>query len=418
MEFNYVGRDSKGTEVKGSLIANSKAEAATILRSQSVAVSRIKEVKKTTKKEEKTNRSDTQQKIEGSFFAKKPGLDDFMILSHQLHTLLKGGVTLLASVQSMIPYIDNKILRSMLEHIVTDLESGYTMAQSLSRHRQYVPDVMMGMVQAGEVTGNMEEVFLKLGEHFEKEKETQDKIRAVMRYPIIVFIVILVALLVMNVMVIPVFSKIFTRFGSELPFLTQLLLNTSYAINTYWEWFLSITGIIYISWGRWLKSESGRFTWDKYKLKIPVFGTIMHRGTLSRLCHSISMTFSSGMPIMQGLNIAGASTGNLYFAAKMEEMSSGLEEGHTLSVVAERSRVFHPLAMQMLAAGEMTGSVDETMSRVAYYYDRQVEQEIKALSEKLEPFLIFGVGIMVLVLALGIFIPLWDMSSVILGKNR
>jgi len=318
----------------------------------------------------------------------------------------------------MIPFIDNKILKSILEHIVTDLESGYTMAQSLSRHRSYIPDVMLGMVQAGEVTGNMEQVFLKLGEHFEKEKETQDKVRAVMRYPIIVFFVILIALLVMNVMVIPVFAKIFSRFGSDLPFLTQVLLDTSNVINLYWEWFLTAAGIAYILWGRWLKTVSGRLTWDKYKLKIPVFGTIMHRGTLSRLCHSISMTFASGMPIMQGLNIAGSSTGNRYFAQKTEEMSKGLEEGFTLSVVAERSTVFHPLAMQMLAAGEMTGSVDETLSRVAYYYDRQVEQEIKALSEKLEPFLIFGVGVMVLVLALGIFIPLWDMSSVILGKNR
>lgn len=423
MDYNYKGRDNSGEAVSGAVTASDKQDAAKQLKQRGIAVSSLSQTAKSMKAEggEPTaagvDRAG-QHEIKGVFFDKNPSLDDWMLFCHQMHTLLRGGVTLVTSLHSVLPFIENKILKSVLALVVSDLESGYTVPQALGRHKRYVPDVMLGMAQAGEETGNLEVVFLKLSEHFAKEKETKDKIRGVLRYPAIVFSVIIAALLIMNMMVIPVFSKIFLRFGSELPFLTQVLLDVSAFINNYWQVMLTVAGVAFVGWGRWVNSDRGREVWDEYKLKLPFFGIIMHRGTLSQLCHSISMTFASGLPILQGLKIAGEATGNRYFIRKAGEMTEGLEEGRTLVEVADKSTVFHPLAMQMLSAGELTGSIDDTLSRVAYYYDREIEKEIKALSEKIEPFLILGVGIMVLVLALGIFIPLWDMSSVILNKGR
>jgi len=413
MKFSYIGRDSQNMQVTGIVSAVSKTAASKELRGQGIKVSQITDVVDAVF----SNSGRDRRSQKSHFFSKKPAVGDYIIMCHQLHTLLKGGVTLLNALQSMLPYIDNKMLNMIIGDVISDLEAGFTMTQAVERHDKHLPDTMIGMVQAGEVTGNMEEVFLKLGGYFEKEKATQEKIREVLRYPIIVIAVLVLALLVINVMILPVFSKMFERFGSELPLLTQVLLDVSGVINAYWKWAVSLSGLGYIAWGRWRKTSEGKRIWDKYKLKLPLVGEIMHRGTLSRLCHSIAMTFSSGMPIIQGLTIAGTSTGSDFFMRKTTAMAKSLEEGNSLTEVAQRSGVFHPFAMQMMAAGEMTGAIDETLSRVASYYDREIEQDIKAISEKIEPILILGVGGLVMVLALGVFIPLWDMSTILLGRT-
>jgi MSHA biogenesis protein MshG len=272
------------------------------------------------------------------------------------------------------------------------------------------------MVNVGENTGQLGPAFLQINQYLEVDRETQDQIKAATRYPSFVMIALVMAMIIINLFVIPSFTKVFAGFGSELPWATQLLIATSDFTVNYWQ--LIILAVVIGAMGvkAYLKTAPGRYKWDHLKLHLPLVGTIIERATLARFSRAFSMAFRAGVPITQTLAIVSKAVDNSYLEVRIMSMRDGLEHGESLTQTAIASNLFTPLVLQMISVGEETGGVDDMLDEVAAFYEREVEFDTKKLSSAIEPIMITVIGVMVLILALGIFLPMWDLGGVATGR--
>jgi MSHA biogenesis protein MshG len=300
--------------------------------------------------------------------------------------------------------------------VVSDLEKGRELSSALAKHTHIFSRMFISLVSVGENTGHLEVIFLQLAEYYEREQETRKSISSAMRYPIFVLLTIIAALVVMNMFVIPQFAEMFKKFGAELPLATRILLTTSDFFLAYWWALLMAIGASI--WGAYLyvNTPFGRRKWDELKLRIPIVGSIIERATLSRYARSFGLMLKAGVPITQGLTLVSDAVTNAYMADKISEMRKGIERGESLLRTSNSSKLFTPLVLQMVAVGEETGQIDEMLHEVAGFYEREVDFDLKSLTSKIEPVLIVVVAGMVLVLALGIFTPMWDMLNAYKGR--
>jgi MSHA biogenesis protein MshG len=263
----------------------------------------------------------------------------------------------------------------------------------------------------------LDTVFLRLFDHLEFERFMHDQIRSALRYPTFVVIAMAVAIVVVNLFVIPAFAKVFQSFGAELPLMTRVLLGFSKFIVAAWPFLLAgIVGAALL-FRSYIKTSIGKFKWDKFKLGTPLAGKIIHKATMSRFARSFALASKSGVPITTGLKLVAQTADNDYIASKIEHMREGVERGESILRTATNSGVFNPIVLQMIAVGEESGALDDLMQEVADMYQRDVEYEIKTLGAQIEPILIVFLGVMVLILALGIFLPIWDLGNVALHKG-
>ncbi|MBI3562912.1 MAG: type II secretion system F family protein [Gammaproteobacteria bacterium] len=344
---------------------------------------------------------------------KRPGIDDLIFFSRQLHTLLKAGVAIVRSFHGLADNVRNPHFGTVLREVATQLESGRDLATALAKYPSVFNNLFVSMVQVGERSGDLDGSLLKLSQYLDREKDTRDRIKQAMRYPAIVMGAIVVAITVINLWVMPTFAKIFEKFHTELPWQTKMLIGSSLFMQHYWP--LLLVGIAAAVYGlrRYLATEPGRLRWDRMKLKIPIIGVILYEALLARFATSFALTLRSGVPLLQGLAVVSHAVDNAYVGEKIRLMRTGIERGDTLTRTAANTEMFTPLTLQMLSVGEETGLVDDMLQNVALYYDREVEYKLKNLSSAIEPILIVIVGAMVLILALGVFLPMWELTSVI-----
>jgi MSHA biogenesis protein MshG len=248
-------------------------------------------------------------------------------------------------------------------------------------------------------------------EYLGMEKRIHEKLKSALRYPATVVAAIGVAVAVITLWVLPSFAPIFASLGDDLPIPTRVLLGVSGAASSYWYVAVAIALGLIVGVRLYLREPRGRYNWDRLKLRLPIVGSIIHKATLARICRSFALTFDAGVPIVQGLNLIARAAGNEYLTEKMLALRDGIERGESLTRTANTVGVFTPLAMQMVAIGEETGALGEMLTEVADFYERDVDYELDNLSAAIEPMLIVGVGGMVLMLALGVFLPLWDMAA-------
>ena len=267
----------------------------------------------------------------------------------------------------------------------------------------------------GENTGQLEDAFAKLASYFEREQETRKRIKTALRYPSFVLIAIAAAVVILNIFVIPTFADMFSKLGAELPWATRALIASSNFFLEYWPHML--IGILAIIFGvrGYLKTPKGEFNWDKLKTRLPIVGSIIERSILARFSHSFAIVLKAGVPMTTGLTLVSEAVDNTFMAKKIIAMRGAIESGESLLRSAVASTLFTPLVLQMIAVGEETGRVDELLEEVGQYYEREVDYDLSTLTAKIEPILIAIVAAMVLVLALGIFTPMWDMMSAFKG---
>jgi MSHA biogenesis protein MshG len=270
----------------------------------------------------------------------------------------------------------------------------------------------IAMVRVGEATGRLDEIFLRMFEHLEFERETRARIKEALRYPTFVLIAMVVAVAVINIFVIPAFAKVYAGLGAELPLMTRILIETS-RITIDYGW-LILAGMVMavVGFRMWSASPGGRLVWDRVKLRIPITGTIVLKSTLARFARTLALSLKSGIPAAQALSVVAEVTDNAWVASRVEQMRNGIERGESILRTAQNAAVFNPVVLQMIAVGEETGSVDDLMQEVAGMYEREVDYEIKTLAARVEPLIIVAMGGVVLVLALGVFLPMWDLASV------
>ena len=348
--------------------------------------------------------------------AKKISLDELILLSRQLRSLAKSGVPIVRSLRGLAESAANPRLASVLNEVVDSLEAGADLATSLRRHPDIFSDLYVSVVHVGENTGRMDEAFAQVGEYLLLERDTKRRMQSASRYPLFVLGTIAVAITIVNIYVIPSFARVFAGFGAQLPWQTRALIATSAFFVNYW-WLVAAVLIASIfSFRYWVNTSEGRLTWDEHKLRLPLIGPLYQQINLARFCQTFAMVLRAGVPLIQGLAVVGHAIGNAWMAERIRDMRVGIERGESIGRTAVASGLFSPVVLQMIAVGEETGRIDELLAEAAQFYAEEVDYRLKMLSESIEPILIIAIGGLVLILALGVFLPLWDLSTVAFRK--
>jgi MSHA biogenesis protein MshG len=341
---------------------------------------------------------------------------DVMLFSRQMNTLLKAGVPILRALAGLQESTTNKTFAKVLQELRANLDAGRELSAAMRRQSSVFDSFYISMVRVGEMTGRLDEIFLRLFAHLDFERHTREQIKAALRYPTFVVVAMIAAVAVINIWVIPAFAKVYAGFKAELPLMTKILIASSNFTVRYWPVMLALGIAAVFGFRLYTQTARGRYQWDRFKLRIPVVGDIVRKATLARFARSLALATKSGVPIVQALSVVAKVVDNDYIGSRIEQMRDGVERGETILRTAVTSGVFTPVVLQMIAVGEETGSVDELMEEVAEMYDREVEYQVKNLSAQIEPILIVGIGILVLILALGVFLPIWDLGRVALQK--
>ncbi len=403
-QFLYKGRDRTGRPIQGEVEASSADAVALQLQNNGVTPIDINEF---------TPSINPLSQIANRYRESRPTkLEDTILFSRQMYTLLRAGVPIIRAINGLAETTRNYQFKTALKQIAADLESGYELSRALNQHPQIFSSLFVSMVQVGENTGNMDDAFLQLSDYLDRERETRAQVTSAMRYPMFVLGAISVAMLIINIWVIPTFTKVFAGFGAALPLPTRILIGISHFFVVAWPYLLvALIGLIFAT-KKYLRTERGRYHWDRLKLKQPVVGNILLRALLARFGRAFSMALRAGVPLVQGLHLVARAVDNTYLGKNITDMRIGVERGDTLTNTAASTKMFTPLVLQMMAVGEESGAVDDLLEQVADFYDREVDYDLKSLSSKIEPLLIIVIGIMVLVLALGVFLPMWDLINV------
>jgi len=404
--FAYKGRDAQGDVVRGVLEGPGSGGVAGQLFGQGITPVEIVA----------TGAPVEKGVARFYLFREKIPAEDVMLFSRQMYTLLKAGVPILRALAGLQESTRNKAFAAIIGEIRAALDSGRELSVALRQHPKVFSPFYVSMVQVGEMTGMLEEVFLRLFHHLEFERGMRERVRSALRYPTFVLIAMAVAVTIINLFVIPAFAKVFAGFNAELPLMTQVLIGTSHFFVTFWPLLLAVAIAAVVGFRAYVATPAGRYRWDEIKLRLPLAGPIILTATLARFSRSFALASRSGVPIVQGLNSVAEVVDNAFIAKRIGQMRDGVERGESVLSTAAATGVFTPVVLQMIAVGEETGELDDLMQEVAEMYEREVDYALKSLSAQIEPILIIGLGILVLILALGVFLPIWDLGQAALHK--
>jgi MSHA biogenesis protein MshG len=342
---------------------------------------------------------------------KKVNSMDVQLFSRQLYTLLKSGVPIMRGLAGLQESAISKAFGRVIRDLRESLDSGRELSAAMRRHPEVFNNFYLSMVRVGEMTGRLDDVFLRLFDHLEFDREMKNRVKSATRYPTFVIVAMVLAMIVVNVFVIPQFVKVFESFNAQLPLMTRILIGTSRFTTDYWPVMAVAAVASFLAFRAWVGTAAGRLKWDQYKLKFPIAGKIIHKATMARFARSFALSSRSGVPIVQALTVVAQTADNAFLAARIEQMRDSVERGDSILRTSIAAGVFTPVVLQMIAVGEESGSLDDLMDEIAEMYEREVDYELKTLAAQIEPILITFLGIMVLVLALGIFLPIWDLGK-------
>lgn len=408
-QFRYSGRNAQGARVSGLVEATSLDQAANELLAQQITPLQIDA-------QQADKGADVLQQLLERLRRRRVELDELIIFCRQMYSLSKAGVPIIRAIGGLAESTRNLYLREVLQAVRSDLERGLGLAVAMNVHPRVFNTLFISMVSVGENTGQLDGAFRQLSSYLELERETRKRLKQATRYPLFVLSAMGVALAVINLFVIPAFAKVFEQFKAELPWATRVLIGTSQFFQDYW-WLLLIllAGGLY-GFLRWTKTEQGALHWDRLKLRLPIVGGIFERIALARFTRTFAMMYRAGVPLLQTLSINSASVGNRHIGQAVLAMREGIERGEALTRTAAASGLFTPLVLQMMAVGEETGALDDLFVEVADFYEQEVDYDLKQLADAIEPILIVAMGVLVLILALGVFLPMWELGSAARGR--
>ena len=350
------------------------------------------------------------------FLQPKVQPEDLLMFSRQLHTLLRAGVPILRALAGLQESSVNLKMKATLANVRSSLESGIELSICFAQQGGVFDNFYVAMVRVGEMTGQLDAVFLRLFKHIEFENFMRQQVKSAIRYPGFVIAAMAIAVGVINTLVVPAFADVFKSFNAELPIATRLLVASSNFTLSY-GWMVGVAAVLgFFGLRRWISTAAGRQSWDRFTLRLPLAGKIVQKATLSRFARSFSLALKSGVPIEQALSVVAQTVDNAHISRKVEQMREAVERGESILRAAITAAIFTPAVLQMIAVGEETGAIDELMEEIAELYTNEVQYELKTLSQQIEPILIVFLGALVLLLALGVFLPLWDLGRVSLKK--
>jgi MSHA biogenesis protein MshG len=400
--YAYFGRNAQQQPVTGTLEALSPGHVADWLLSTGITPVTIEPVREV---------QDAGDVLSRLFGRGRVTPLELMMFSRQMYTLARAGVPIMRALRSLETSAGSPALRELLHDLHASLDAGLELSQAMARRGDVFDAFYVSMVKVGETTGRLEEIFSNLFHHLEFQKFMREQVKSALRYPSFVVAAMLGAVTVINMVVIPAFAKVFENMHAELPLMTRILLGSSRFMLDWWPALVVVAIGLVFAWRSFTATPRGRLAWDRLKLRLPIAGPVIRKGVLSQATRSLALVFRSGVPIVQGLTLTAQVVENAHVSQALQDMRSGVERGETLLVTSTRTEIFTPVVLQMVMVGEESGTLGEMLDEIGQMYQREVEYELKTLSSKIEPLLIVMLGAMVLVLALGVFMPMWDMGS-------
>lgn len=402
--FAYSARDSGGQKVNGQLDSADLGALADMLAGQGLLLVRAEP--------RATAAADPLQALRDRLFGLRVALDDLTMFCRQMATLLRAGVPLLRALKALQESATAPRFADLLGDVQQQLEGGRELSATLRSHASVFTPYMVNMVRVGELTGRLPEVFNGLYAQLSFTRDSRNQIRTALRYPLFVIFTALAALVAVNLFVIPSFAKVYKGLKADLPAVTQLLIYGSNFMLAWWPLLLLLLAAGAIGSQLALKQAWGRRWWDSVLLKTPIIGALVHKAALARFTRSFGLALDAGVPLVEALQVAAETTDNMLLTERIGAMRAAAERGESLARAARATGVFTPTILQMIAVGEETGALAEMMNEVAGHYQREVDYAVKALGSQIEPILVLFLGGFVLVFALGVFLPLWDLSRV------
>lgn len=401
-QFSWYGRDAQRQPQSGMLESASPLQAADVLTGMGIVPVVIELHQPPTDAGETLSRLLNRDSV---------GEVELLLFSRQMHTLSRAGVPILRALQGLQESATHAGLKTVLGELRQSLDAGHELSQAMAKRSDVFDRFYVSMIRVGEGTGRLTEVFDSLYSHLEFDRGMREQIASALRYPKFVVGAMVAAVAIINIFVIPAFAKVFANLGAELPLMTRILLGTSRFVLDYWPAMAAAALLAMVAAHGVIGTEAGRLSWDRWKLNLPIAGKILRKGALSRACRSLSLVLRSGVPVLEALRLAAAVTENAYMERSILEMRTSVEHGESMLAACRKAAIFTPIVLQMVMVGEESGTLDEMLDEVGLMYQREVEYELKTMSQQIEPILIFTLGAMVLVLALGVFMPMWDLGK-------
>jgi type IV pilus assembly protein PilC len=400
--FQYQVRDKTGKVVSGTIEAENQAAVAQKLTSMGYATVSISKAGGGMK---------TEIKIPG--FGGKVKLKDLAVMSRQFATMINSGLSLLRALNILSEQTPNKKLAEILAQVRNDVETGNPLSGAMAQHPEIFPPLMINMIRAGEVGGFLDGVLLQIAENYEAEVKLKGKIKSAMTYPVVVFVMAILAVTGMLLFIVPVFAKMFEGLGAPLPLPTQILVNLSQILKI--AFIPMVIGLIAFTfvWRKIKHKEKVRSFIDPLKLKMPVFGPLMQKIALSRFTRNFGTMLHAGVPILQSLDIVADTSGNMVVAKAVRDVQDSVRSGESLTGPLANHSVFPPMVVQMMSVGEDTGALDEMLHKISEFYDQEVEATTEALTSLIEPLMIAFLGGIVGAMIIAMYMPIFKVFDLI-----
>jgi type IV pilus assembly protein PilC len=342
---------------------------------------------------------------------------DLAIFTRQFATMISAGLPLVQCLDILAKQSSKPSFGRVIGEVTREVEAGSTLSDALGKHKDVFDDLFRNMVAAGEAGGVLDEILMRLATHIEKADALKRKIQGAMIYPLVVLTVALGATTFMLIFIIPTFAKMFTDFGGELPLPTKIVLWMSHALASYW-WvmLLGLVGIV-VAFSRYYATENGRRNIDQSMLKIPVLGDVLLKGAVARFTRTLGTLIASGVPILSGLEITARTAGNKIISEAIMTARASIREGETVSAPLKTSGVFPPMVVQMISVGEQTGALDEMLTKIAVFYEAEVDTAVDALTSIIEPVMIVVMGGIVGGMVVAMYLPMFKLIQVVAGNG-
>ncbi len=396
--YSYRVRDRQGKIITGTLEGDSEASVSQRLRQMGYFVIGISEEKVGLGKKEL------------HIFKPKVKAKDVTVFTRQFATMINAGLPLVKCLSILSEQTENPVLVEQITDVQHEVEMGRSLSEALAKHPETFKELYTSMVKAGEIGGVLDDVLLRIAVTLENEQEIRRRIKSAMTYPTAMFALSVFLLIAMLVLVVPTFEKMFKEMGAKLPFLTSIIMSASHFLASWKGGLLLIafiTGVVFLR--RWIKTDNGRRKMDAFKLKLPVFGDLFHKMSMSRFSRTLGTLVSSGVPILQALEITSSTVGNKLVADAVDNVRTGVKEGESIARPLGQSDLFPPMVTQMLAIGEETGALDTMLNKVAEFYDAEVAATVESLTSLLEPVLMVFLGATVGTVVVALYMPIFSL---------
>ncbi len=397
--FEYTAKNAtNGQIMKGQMQAQTRDEVVGHIRKNRLILVNIREAPKQLK-----------------FSFGQPGIKtrDIVIFTRQFATMINSGLPLVQSLSILASQTENKALKEVTKQVVFDVEAGNTLADAFSRHPKAFSGLFVNMVAAGEAGGILDTILLRLATFLEKNDALIRKVKSAMVYPAVIMSVAAIAITVLLIFVIPVFQSMFASVSMELPLPTRVVIGLSeFLIGYWWAIGLSIAGAVFLV-KQYYATPEGHKNIDKMLINSPVLGDVIRKSAVSRFTRTLGTLISSGVSILDGLEITAKTSGNRVIHDAVMESRASIAGGETIAAPLERSKVFPPMVISMIAVGEQTGGLDEMLSKIADFYDEEVDVAVGALLSLMEPVMIVVLGVVVGGMVVAMYLPIFDMMNAI-----